>query len=142
MTRRQEIPAGVPVSVDIEYRADRPKPYCARVPWNDPSTGRRRSVSKSFKEQPDAQAWLAEIRRKAAGGIDPALATMTLADDASVPVHVLQKTAGHGLTTTTQRCLHPDRRSIQDAGNALNDFLTGDWSPNGPQTEEEEADGS
>jgi len=43
--------------------------------------------------------------------------------DAGVPVHVLRKIAGHGSLMTTQRYLHPDRRSILDAGQALSAHL-------------------
>lgn len=38
---------------------------------------------------------------------------LTWMADAGVPVHVLQKTAGHGCLTTTQLYLHPDVRSIE-----------------------------
>jgi hypothetical protein len=48
---------------------------------------------------------------------------LTWMADAGVPVHVLQKIAGHGSITTTQRYLHPDRRSIQDAGTLLSAHL-------------------
>jgi len=44
---------------------------------------------------------------------------LTWMADAGVPVHVLRKIAGHGSLMTTQRYLHPDRRSILDAGQAL-----------------------
>ncbi|WP_218041399.1 tyrosine-type recombinase/integrase [Acrocarpospora macrocephala] len=53
--------------------------------------------------------------------------------DAGVPVHVLRKIAGHGSLTTTQRYLHPDARSITNAGTALSAHLSTRWSPNGPQ---------
>jgi integrase len=49
---------------------------------------------------------------------------LTWMADAGVQVHVLQKIAGHGQITTTQRYLHPDRRSIQDAGTLLSAHLT------------------
>ncbi len=44
---------------------------------------------------------------------------LTWMADAGVPVHVLRKIAGHGSLVTTQRYLHPDRRSIEAAGTAL-----------------------
>ena len=58
---------------------------------------------------------------------------LTWLADAGVPVHVLRKIAGHGSLTTTQRYLHPDRRHIDDAGQALSAHLTARRSPSGPQ---------
>ncbi|MEV4432564.1 tyrosine-type recombinase/integrase [Streptomyces sp. NPDC049585] len=43
--------------------------------------------------------------------------------DAGIPVRVLRMIAGHGSITTTQRYLHPDRRSIHLAGAALSRYL-------------------
>ncbi|NUW39581.1 tyrosine-type recombinase/integrase [Nonomuraea rhodomycinica] len=37
---------------------------------------------------------------------------LTWMAEAGVPVRVLRKIAGHGLLSTTQRCLHPNTRSI------------------------------
>jgi integrase len=50
---------------------------------------------------------------------------LTWMADAGVPLHVLRKIAGHGSLTTTQRYLHPDRRSIDLAGAALSAHLSG-----------------
>jgi integrase len=58
---------------------------------------------------------------------------LTWMADAGVPVHVLRKIAGHGSLTTTQRYLHPDERSITEAGDALTAHLSVRRSPNGPQ---------
>lgn len=58
---------------------------------------------------------------------------LTWMADAGVPVHVLRKIAGHGSLTTTQRYLHPDQRSITDAGDTLTAHLSVRRSPNGPQ---------
>lgn len=58
---------------------------------------------------------------------------LTWLADAGVLVHVLQKIAGHGQITTTQRYLHPNRRAISDAGTALSVHLTGQKSPSGPR---------
>lgn len=44
---------------------------------------------------------------------------LTWMADAGVPVHHLRKIAGHASLTTTQRYIHPDRRSVTDAGNLL-----------------------
>ncbi len=48
---------------------------------------------------------------------------LTWMADAGVKVHVLRKIAGHGSLTTTQRYLHPDERSIVEAGQALSAHL-------------------
>jgi integrase len=48
---------------------------------------------------------------------------LTWMADAGVPVHVLRKIAGHGSIITTQRYLHPNVRSITDAGQALSAHL-------------------
>jgi integrase len=48
---------------------------------------------------------------------------LTWMADAGVRVHVLRKIAGHGSLTTTQRYLHPDRRSIASAGDLLSAHL-------------------
>ncbi|WP_245617438.1 hypothetical protein [Amycolatopsis taiwanensis] len=45
-------------------------------------------------------------------------------------MHHLRKIAGHGSLTTTQRYLHPDRQSVNDAGELLTKHLR---SPRGPQ---------
>jgi integrase len=56
---------------------------------------------------------------------------LTWMADAGVPVHHLQKIAGHGSLTTTQRYLHPDRRSVTDAGRLLSQHLQ--RAPSEPQ---------
>src|SRR5436190_3360317 len=72
-------PVGVPLSADIEYRADRPDPYRARVRWIDPATKRRKSKSQACPTEQAALDWIGAIRRIAQAGIDPETATMTLA---------------------------------------------------------------
>ncbi|MDR7275680.1 integrase [Catenuloplanes atrovinosus] len=57
---------------------------------------------------------------------------LTWLADAGVLTHTLQKIAGHGSITTTQRYLHPDRRAIDEAGTALSAHLTARRSPGGP----------
>jgi integrase len=57
---------------------------------------------------------------------------LTWMADAGVPVHVLRKIAGHGSLSTTQRYLHPDRRSIEEAGEALSAHLRAPRSTSGP----------
>ncbi|MGH3538676.1 MAG: tyrosine-type recombinase/integrase [Pseudonocardiaceae bacterium] len=56
---------------------------------------------------------------------------LTWMADASVPVHHLQRIAGHGSLTTTQRYLHPDRRSVTDAGELLSIHLRKSTTPRG-----------
>jgi len=73
-------PIGVKLASDIEYLADRPTPYRARVRWTDPTTMRRRSLSHSCAEHEAAEAWIEQMQRAAAGGLDPHLATMPLAE--------------------------------------------------------------
>ncbi|MFF4818874.1 tyrosine-type recombinase/integrase [Kitasatospora sp. NPDC001309] len=51
---------------------------------------------------------------------------LTWLADAGVPIHVLQKIAGHGHITTTQRYLHPDKSSIEKAGRTLSKHLSVD----------------
>ncbi|WP_425472844.1 tyrosine-type recombinase/integrase [Streptomyces botrytidirepellens] len=58
---------------------------------------------------------------------------LTWMADAGVPVHVLQKIAGHGSLSTTQRCLHPSRRSIHLAGAALSSYLSTGQQAVGPK---------
>jgi integrase len=48
---------------------------------------------------------------------------LTWLADAGVMVHHLQKIAGHGSITTTQRYLHPNRKSVTDAGELLSKHL-------------------
>ncbi|MGH3903085.1 MAG: tyrosine-type recombinase/integrase [Pseudonocardiaceae bacterium] len=75
----QQPPIGVSLAADIEHRPDRLTPYRARVRWTDPATGRRRSLSEAHETPDEADTWVNELRKAAAGGIDPAAATMTLA---------------------------------------------------------------
>ena len=53
--------------------------------------------------------------------------------DAGVPVHVLQRIAGHASLKTTQLYLHPDSSHIAAAGDSLTAYLQAGRSPNGPQ---------
>ncbi|MGH3539207.1 MAG: hypothetical protein ACRDQJ_13105 [Pseudonocardiaceae bacterium] len=71
---------GISLSADVEHLADRPTPYRARLRWTDPATRQRRSLSVSHETSNDAAAWINEMRKAAAGGLDPAAATMTLAE--------------------------------------------------------------
>ncbi|MFD0687366.1 tyrosine-type recombinase/integrase [Actinomadura fibrosa] len=80
MSRREALPIGVSLSCDIEFRPDRPSPYRARVRWVEPHTGRRRSLSEAKETEPEAKAWIERLQTAAKGGIDPATATVKLAD--------------------------------------------------------------
>ncbi|GGN04181.1 integrase [Lentzea pudingi] len=48
---------------------------------------------------------------------------LTWMADAGVPVHHLQKIAGHGSITTTQRYLHPNHNAVTDASKLLSAHL-------------------
>jgi hypothetical protein len=74
------LPLGVSISADVEYRPDRPKSYRARVRWVDPATKKRSSKSEAFETEAGALNWINNIRELAAGGISPTTATMTLAE--------------------------------------------------------------
>lgn len=58
---------------------------------------------------------------------------LTWLADAGVLPHVLRKIAGHGSLSTTQRYLHPDQRSISEAGDALSAHLRAPRSPEVPR---------
>lgn len=66
-------------------------------------------------------------------GVDIAARNSPDLASAGVQVHNLRKIAGHGSLSTTQRYLHPDNRSITDAGDALSAHISVRRSPNGPQ---------
>lgn len=66
---------------------------------------------------------------------------LTWMADAGVPLHVLRKIAGHGSPTTTQWYLHPDRRSIELAGEALSTHLRGPREAPGPEVTPPETPG-
>jgi integrase len=95
--QRVNLPIGVSLSSDIQHRPDRPLAYKARVRWVDPVTKKRPSKSESFETSDEAEGWLSRMQRAAARGVDPATATMTLADygDANMPL------ALRGLETKT-----------------------------------------
>lgn len=58
---------------------------------------------------------------------------LTWLADAGVLPHVLRKIAGHGSLSTTQRYLHPDQRSISEAGDALSAHLRAPRLPEVPR---------
>lgn len=80
MGEQVNLPVGVPIRDDVEYRPDRAKPYKARVRWTEPSTKRRPSTSESFDTEDEANDWIARVKRAATQGVDPITATMSLAD--------------------------------------------------------------
>lgn len=73
-------PIGVSLAADVEHLANRPTPYRARVRWTDPETGDRRSLSASHATPDEAAMWVNDMRKAAAGGLDPTAASMTLAE--------------------------------------------------------------
>lgn len=76
----QQPPIGIPLSDDVEQRPDRPSPFRARVRWIDPDTGKRLSLSKACDSEEEAAEWIDDMKRAAAGGIDPSAAMMSLGD--------------------------------------------------------------
>jgi integrase len=80
MNAKVNLPIGVSLSCDIEHRPDRTLPYRARVRWVDPATKKRPSKSESFETEDEAKEWIDRMQRAAAHGINPATATMTLAE--------------------------------------------------------------
>lgn len=80
MTDKLNLPLGVSLSDDIEYRPDRKKPYRARVRWIDPVTKKRPSKSESFDTEDEANGWVEKLKKLATQGIDPNTATMKLAE--------------------------------------------------------------
>jgi hypothetical protein len=79
MTGAAALPVGVKLHSDIERRpgADGDS-YRARVRWYDPTTRKRRSKSETFSDDDAAQGWIDNLRRAAAGGVDPERFTQTL----------------------------------------------------------------
>jgi hypothetical protein len=55
MADKTNVPVGVRLSTDIEYRPDRPTPYRARVRWTDPANKRRQSLSEGKDSEEEAQ---------------------------------------------------------------------------------------
>ena len=85
----------------------------------------------------DATHWdevVSDLASSTSADTPSATPGLTWMADAGVPMHVLRTIAGHGSLTTTQRYLHPDRRSVTAAGNALSAYLRTPRSPSGPQT--------
>ncbi|GGV37176.1 integrase [Kitasatospora herbaricolor] len=74
------LPLGIKLSSDVEHRPDRATPFRARVRWTDPRTKKRPSRSEAFETEEDALGWIERMRKAASRGIDPAAATMTLAE--------------------------------------------------------------
>jgi integrase len=80
MADQVNVPIGVKLSTDVEFRPGNPNPYRARVRWSDPRTRRRRSRSQMLPDDDAARAWIARMERAASRGVTPATATMPLAE--------------------------------------------------------------
>lgn len=75
-----DLPIGLRLSCDIEERADYGKrPFKARVRWMVPGTKQRPSVAQPFATREEAEEWIRQLKDKAAHGVDPKTATMSLA---------------------------------------------------------------
>ena len=80
MATKVQLPVGVSLSSDVEYREGSKLPYRARVRWVDPTTKKRPSKSEQFATDDETNAWLDRMKRYAALGVTPDSASMTLAD--------------------------------------------------------------
>jgi len=80
MATKVQLPVGVSLSSDVEYREGSKLPYRARVRWVDPTTKKRPSKSEQFATDDETNAWLDRMKRYAALGVTPDTASMTLAD--------------------------------------------------------------
>jgi integrase len=78
MSGSDQLPVGVSLAADVEYREGRPEPYRARVRWVDPVTKRRKSKSWSVSTQQAAQDWIDAMMHAAQAGVDPETASMSL----------------------------------------------------------------
>ncbi|MCZ4103576.1 hypothetical protein [Streptomyces sp. H39-C1] len=97
----EQLPIAVPLSADIEHRANRPVPYRARVRWTDPHTGKRRSLSEARATAEEAQECIDALLAAALRGIDPTRSNQSLADfgNANMPL------ALRGLEAKTTRAV-------------------------------------
>nr|WP_246597549.1 hypothetical protein [Nocardia tengchongensis] len=72
------VPLGVPITGYVEQRGKAGR--CrARVRWTDPATKSRASKSESFDTAGEAESWIERVQQAAARGVDPCMATATLA---------------------------------------------------------------
>lgn len=78
MVTKVDIPVGITLSTNVEYRKDRPKPFKARVRRVNAASGERESISESFLTNDEAAKWIIDIEAKADAGIAPSTAVMTL----------------------------------------------------------------
>ncbi|WP_235213258.1 hypothetical protein [Amycolatopsis sp. MJM2582] len=78
--KAKQPPLGVELKEDIEELSGGRQSFRARVRWKDPATGRRPSLSKSHITYEAAVEWITEMRRAGAGGLDLAVADMSLAE--------------------------------------------------------------
>lgn len=61
----------------------------------------------------------------------PRSGALTWMADSGIPLHVLQRVAGHQDPAMTARYLHPDHRALTDAGEAFGARWTQDGHKNG-----------
>lgn len=100
MVRPVEIPVGITLSTNVEYRKDRPKPFKARVRWVNAGSESRESISESFLTNDEAAKWIIDIEAKANAGIAPSTAVMTLAEYGELVMHLAMR----GLEPKTLEC--------------------------------------
>ncbi|MFF5993091.1 hypothetical protein [Prauserella flavalba] len=98
MGEKITLPIGVKLSSDVERRSGADgEAFRARVRWFDPESRKRRSRSETFRDEDAAEGWIERLRALAQQGVDPAIATQTLAEygDSVMPL------ALRGLETKT-----------------------------------------
>lgn len=86
----------------------------------------------------DSTRWDEVVRRLGLGGLvrhGLRHTALTWMADSGVPLHVLQRVAGHQDPAVTGRYLHPDTRALIDAATAFSAW----WSTDGPLDDVEDA---
>jgi hypothetical protein len=73
MVKPVEIPVGITLSTNAEYRNDRPKPFKVRIRRANAASSTRESISESFLTNHEATKWIIDIEAKANAAMDLAM---------------------------------------------------------------------